>query len=165
MSNETDVVAEINSWLAEIEAEEASRAEIIAATTAKQPPPPPSAPTPSRPPRVGTIIQRSDRDNARKAAILMAPHPPPPKRRALRPFEKPPQAQRRNPEPTAEPLLQPAGPLPAPPTRFEVEPGVIVEVPHFAIHTARRYKARTPQGRWVLRFARDGSLRYRRKIA
>ncbi|KMQ86827.1 hypothetical protein RF55_14091 [Lasius niger] len=129
-----------------------------------EPPPPPPKPLPQpRPPKVGTLIQRSDHVNRRKQAILLQPPPPPPKRRqtttstAARPSTDAPAEQQ-------PPLLMPAGPLPPPPIRVQIEPGLIVEVPHFAVHVSRRYKPRTPQGRYILRFSRTGELRYRRRI-
>lgn len=165
MSSEHDALAEIKRWLAEFEAQSSETPMVTGPTDGPSTPSPATAvPPPSRPPKVGTIIQRSDRENARKAAILTTPPPPPPKRRPPRPYERPPPPVRKETTAPTELLLQPTGPIPAPPIRVEVEPGLTVEVPHFAVHTARRYKARTPQGRWILRFARDGSLRYRRCI-
>ena len=132
---------------------------------AEAPPPEPTPPPQPRLPKVGTLIQRSDHTNRRKQAILLQPPPPPPKRRQptagrrvnqqpadAAPAEQPPQ------------LLMPAGPLPPPPIRVQIEPGLIVEVPHFAVHVSRRYKPRTPQGRFILRFSRTGQLRYHRRI-
>jgi len=46
---------------------------------------------------------------------------------------------------TEEPTLDPArvmGPLPPPPIPVEVETGLTVDVPYFAIHIARFYKTR-----------------------
>lgn len=134
-----------------------------------QPTPPapssePTKPPQPRPPRVGTVVQRSDRENARKREFLLAEPPPPPARRAPRPYERPPPPPAgARPEPRPE-ILKLMGPTTAPPIPVEIEPGLVVEVPHFAIHVSRRYKTRTPQGRWILRFSRDGKLRYRRKI-
>jgi len=140
------------------------------ADTGAQPAPPAPTPEPQqppqpRPPRVGTVIQRSDQQHARKREIFLAQPPPPPARRPTRPYEKPPPPLRKaTPEAPKEEILRPAGPLTAPPIKVEIEPGLIVEVPHFAVHVSRRYKPRTPQGRWILRFTGDGKLRYKRKI-
>ncbi|KMQ82824.1 hypothetical protein RF55_21742 [Lasius niger] len=48
---------------------------------------------------------------------------------------------------------------PPPPTTIAVAPGVLLAVPHRAIHQFRRYRAWTPEGKWLLRFNQDGSLR------
>lgn len=162
MPTEQDVLEEINRWLAEAEAQ----SETTGATREAQTPlPTPPAATSARPPWVGTLIQRSDRDQARKAAIFLTPPPSPPKKRPTRPYERPsPSTRKETTKPSPMPLFQPTGPIPAPPVRVEIEPRIVAEVPHFAIYTARRYKARTPQGRWILWFSRDGLLRYRRKL-
>lgn len=158
MSNEQEeIIAAIDAYLAE---------EAEAATTPAEPPEP-VAKKP-RAPRVGTVIQRSDRINAAKAAILATPPLPPPRHQQPRPYE------RRPPPPAPEPattstaaapeLLMPMGPIPEPPIRVQVEPGLIFEVPHFAVHVSRRYRPRTADGQWILRFSRDGKLRYHRRI-
>jgi len=159
MANREDIVEEINALRAEYEiAHPPPPSEISAASTDTAPP--------ARPPRVGTVIQRSTYMNLRKQEALLAPPPPPPKPRQPRPYERtPPPARRTDPPPTPRPtLLQPMGPLPSPPIPVEVEPGIIVEISHFAVHVSRRYKPRTPQGRWIVRFTRDGKLRYSRRI-
>jgi hypothetical protein len=162
MSNSIDIIDAINELLGDPE----YWGEVLPPPPkADQPPPAPVPPPQPRPPKVGTIIQRSDHVNRRKMEMLMTVPPPPPPRRARK-------------TPTAEPtagtattvaeqpkLLMPVGPLPPPPIPVQIEPGVIVEVPHFAVHVSRKYKARTPQGRWVLRFSRTGQLRYHRKIS
>lgn len=140
-----------------------------AASTEAQPAPPVPSPEPQqppqlRPPRVGTLVQRSDRENARKREIFLAQPSPPPARRPTRPYERPPPPPARTtPQPQLE-ILRPMGPIPTSPIQVEVEPGLVFEVPHFAVHVSRRYKHRTPQARWILRFSRDGKLRYHRKI-
>jgi len=58
----------------------------------------------------------------------------------------------------------PMGPIPAPPIQVQVEPGLVFEVPHFAVHVSRRYRPRTADGQWILRFSRDGKLRYHQRI-
>lgn len=157
MSNSIDILKAIEEYLGE-------DADVEAQPAPPAPPPEPPKPPQRRPPRVGTLVQRSDRENARKRELFLAEPPPPPARRAPRPFERPPPPPTRaRPEPQPE-ILRPMRPMTAPPIPIEIEPGFIVEVPHFAIHVSRRYKAKTPQGRWILRFSRDGKLRYRRKI-
>ncbi|GAB1869630.1 Ubiquitin carboxyl-terminal hydrolase [Camponotus japonicus] len=158
MSSSEDILKAIEDYLGE------------PADTRAQPAPPAPTPEPQqppqpRPPRVGTVIQRSDQQNARKREIFLAQPPPPPARRPTRPYEKPPPPLKKTaPEAPKEEILRSAGPLTAPPIKVEIEPGLIVEVPHFAVHVSRRYKPRTPQGRWILRFSGDGKLRYKRKI-
>lgn len=160
-SEHDEILAAIDEFLAE---------EASPGATPPETPTAPPEPTPEKPraPRVGTVIQRYDRINAAKAAILVTPPPPPPKRRTPRPYE------RRPPPPAPEPatattstvpeLLVPMGPIPAPPIRVQVEPGLVFEVPHFAVHVSRRYRPRTANGQWILRFSRDGKLRYHRRI-
>ncbi|KAL6419228.1 hypothetical protein ACFW04_011505 [Cataglyphis niger] len=164
---ERDILDEINELLAE--AETAYGPGLLEARPIEQPPPAP------RPPKVGTRIQRSDRENRQKAAMLATPPPPlaacrrrrdypppPPPRTPARAKEPPPVAatDMRPPE-----VLVPMGPAPPPPIMVELEPGLIAPIPHFAVHVSRRYKVRLPQGRWTLRFSASGELRYRRKIA
>lgn len=139
-----------------------------ATETQPAPPAPPlelhQQPPSPRPLKVGTTIQRCDRVNERKRQILLTQPPPPPERRPIRPYEKSPALPKTEPPPAPEEILRLMGPMTAPPIKFEVEPSIIVEVPHFAIHVSRRYKSQTPQGRWSLRFSADGKLRYKRKI-
>lgn len=157
MSNQEDILKAIEEYLGETETE--------AQIAPPAPPPEPQQPPHPRPPRVGTVVQRSDRVNEQKRQMLLTQPPPPPGRRPIRPYERPPQPlQKTVAEAPKEEILRPMGPLTAPPIKVEVEPGVIVEVPHFAVHVSRRYKPRTPQGRWILRFSGDGKLRYKRKI-
>ncbi|KMQ84784.1 ubiquitin carboxyl-terminal hydrolase [Lasius niger] len=135
--------------------------------------PPAPAPTQQpRAPKVGTIIQRSDHVNRRKQEMLMTVPSSPPKRSRGRPATTGPStAGPSTAEPTADTatvqpvLLMPTGPLPPPPIQVQIEPGVIIDVPHFCVHVSKKYKVRTPQGRWVLRFSRTGQLRYRQKIS
>ena len=56
-------------------------------------------------------------------------------------------------------------PTPLPPIWVEVEPGYAVPVPHFAVHSTRKYRVRNDRGKWNLRFDSRGQLRYRRRIA
>jgi hypothetical protein len=100
----------------------------------------------------GQLRQPSDRQNAKKRQWLMAPPPPPPQRPP--PLREPPTRPRPNLEP-----LRVMGPLPPPPIPVEVEPGVVVDVPHFAVHVSRQYKPRLGNRRWHLRFNGDGQLR------
>ncbi|GAB1867743.1 Ubiquitin carboxyl-terminal hydrolase [Camponotus japonicus] len=124
-----------------------------------------ATPTPARPPKVGTVIQRSDHTNRRKQEAFLAPPPPPPKARAQRPYERPPRPISQAAATTERPtLLRPMGPQQPPPIPIEMEPGVIVEVPHFAVYVSRRYKPRTATGRWILRFTRNGKVRYCRQL-
>lgn len=51
-----------------------------------------------------------------------------------------------------------------PPLLIEVRPGTTVVVPYRAATISRRYKARTPQGRWMLRFTSRGELRAARPL-
>jgi len=161
MEQNDAIIDEITALLQEYEAGAASTARV------EQPAPPDAAapPPPPRPPKVGSIIQRSDHVNRRKQEALLAPPPPPPKKRAPHPYERPPrpvqpEANRAQP-PT---ILRPMGPLTSPPIPVEVEPGVIVEIPHFAVYVSRRYKPRTANGRWIVRFTRDERIRYCRRL-
>jgi len=87
-----------------------------------------ATPTPARPPKVGTVIQRSDHTNRRKQEAFLAPPPLPPKARAQRPYERPPRPIQREAANTERPtVLRPMGPQQPPPIPIEVEPGVIVE--------------------------------------
>jgi len=154
MLNCEDILRAIEAYLGEPADTEAPPA----------PPPEPQQPPQSRPPRVGTMVQRSDRENPRKREIFLAQPPPPPARRPTRPYERPPPPPANATTWPKEEILRPMGPITVPPIKVEIEPGLIVEVPHFAVHVSRRYKPRTPQGRWILRFSGDGKLRYKRKI-
>jgi hypothetical protein len=100
----------------------------------------------------GHLRQPSDRQNASKQAWLTAPPPPPPRRPP--PLREPPT----KPRPSLDPLRV-MGPLPPPPIPVEVEPGVIVDVPHYAVHVSRQYKPRLGNRRWHLRFNGNGQLR------
>ncbi|KAL6421453.1 hypothetical protein ACFW04_013908 [Cataglyphis niger] len=99
MSVERDILEEINELLAE--AETAYGPGTLEARPIERPPPAP------RPPKVGTSIQRSDRENRLKAAMLATPpppltacrrrrdHPPPPPRTPARAKEPPPHGEDR----------------------------------------------------------------------
>jgi len=105
-------------------------------------------------PIVGCVIQRSDHQQRRKQQWLTTPPPPLPVRRP---------ASR-----TEGVTLEPArvmGPLPPPPIPVEVEPGIIVDVPHFAAHVARRYKTHVGGRRWTIRFNANGTVRSTRENA
>ncbi|KAL6433555.1 hypothetical protein ACFW04_006561 [Cataglyphis niger] len=167
MSIEKDILDEINELLGK--AEPAYGPETLEARPIDRPPPAP------RPPKVGTTIQRSDRENRIKAAMLATPPPPLASCRRRRNHPPPPsrprtQARAKEQRPDAAPsfptpeILVPMGPAPPPPIMVELEPGLIAPVPHFAVHVSRRYKIRLPQGQWTLRFSADGKLRYRRKM-
>lgn len=111
----------------------------------------------SKLPRVGTVVQRSDADQARKRKWLLSTPPPLPRRR---PATTPPPAPKK-------PTLQPArvmGPEPPPPIPVEVAPGIIVDVPHFAAHVSRKYKARVGNDRYIIRFNHTGTVRFYRKL-
>lgn len=158
MSSNEDILKAISKYLGEPADEGAQPA---------PPAPPPKAHQTQqpRPPRVGTMIQRSDRVNEQKRKMLLVQPPPSPARRTIQSYERPPPPlPKTTAEAPKEEILRPMGPFTAPPVKVKIEPGLIVEVPHFAIHVSRRYKPRTPQGRWILRFSRDGKLRYKRKI-
>ena len=98
--------------------------------------------------RHGQLRQPSDRRTQAKREGLMQEPPKPPRRPA------PPPSPNRGPKP-----LRAVGPQPPPPISVEVEPGLTVEVPHFAVHTSREYKPRLGDRRWHLRFDRAGRLR------
>ncbi|GAB1858938.1 hypothetical protein CAJAP_00099 [Camponotus japonicus] len=134
MSSEQDILRAIEEYLGEPADTEAP---------SPAPTPEPQQPSQPRPPRVGTIIQRSDQQNARKREIFLAQPPPPPARRPTRPYERPPPPPAMATTRPREEILRPMGPLTAPPVKDEVESGLIVEVPHFAVHVSRRYKPRT----------------------
>ncbi|XP_029679750.1 extensin-like [Formica exsecta] len=133
-----------------------------------RPPTGPAARPPSRPPKIGTLIQRSDRVNQLKLEQLMQASPPPPAR-SRPPASTPARKRSRETEgKTGEDqpprLLMPTGPLTPPPIRVQVEPGVVFDVPHFAVHVSRKYKIQSPQGHWIMRFSKTGELRYRRRL-
>ncbi|KMQ87906.1 ubiquitin carboxyl-terminal hydrolase [Lasius niger] len=164
MSEQTDIIQAINELLGDPEFWD----EVLPPHPRFEPTPSAPAPLPQpRPPKVGTLIQRSDHVNHRRQAILLQPPPPPPKRRqGTGTTGRPSSIQTTDSTATERPqLLMPAGPLPPPPIPVQVEPGIVVEVPHFAVHVSRRYKPRTAQGRWILRFSRTGQLTYRRRLA
>lgn len=152
----------------------------------------PSAP-PSKVPRVGTAIQRSDHQQARKRAWLTETPPPltrrarkpPPNNRdsissLTQPKEGPthrPSQQGKQPAkskeeadpghakdqgqpPCALPPLRPTRSVNPPPVTVEYKPGYTTSIPYYAIYTSRRYRLRTEEGIWNLRFTREGSLRY-----
>lgn len=122
MSNQEDILRAISEYLGETADTEAQPAP-------PAPPPEPQQPPQPRPPRVGTTIQRSDRVNEQKRQMPLTQPPPPPGRRPIRPYEKlPPPLQKTAAEAPKEEILQPMGPLTAPPIKVEVEPGIIVEV-------------------------------------
>ncbi|KYN17316.1 hypothetical protein ALC57_10391, partial [Trachymyrmex cornetzi] len=91
---------------------------------------------------------------------LTAPVPPPTTRRTAE--VGPPTASATQ---TAPPpgKLRPMGPMPPPPITVEVEPGNLVEVPHFAAHISRKYTAKSGNDRWVIRFNHTGTVRSVRK--
>jgi len=126
MSSEQDILKAIEEYLGD-PADQAH-------TAPPAPPPAPQQPPQPRPPRVGTMIQRSDRVTERKRQMLLAQPPPPPGRRPIRPYEKPPPPLTKTAAEVPKEILRPAGPLTAPPIKVEVEPGLIVEVPHFTVH-------------------------------
>ncbi|KMQ82872.1 hypothetical protein RF55_21618 [Lasius niger] len=143
MASTNEIISSINELLGDPEYW-AEVLDNVPGTSNPPPNPAPQPPPPPRPPRVGTVVQRSDHVNRRKLEMLLQTPPPPPKRR---PKVMPGKPADTAPTKQPPPLLMPTGPLPPPPIRVQVEPGIIVEVPHFAVHVARKYKARTPQGR------------------
>ena len=151
---ENEILKAIDELLGESEMSDPSQ--VVETTTW----PPTAVPGPSRPPRVGTIVQRGDREQQVKRAMLLQPPPPPPKRRPAP--ASPPEEPAMETQPG---LLMLTGPTPPPPIRCQVAPGIVFEVPHFAVHTSRRYKVRsTEHGYWILRFSKRGELRYTRRI-
>ncbi|KAL6417453.1 hypothetical protein ACFW04_012720 [Cataglyphis niger] len=82
MSIEQDILAEINELLGK--AEPAYEPETLEAWPIDRPPPTP------RPPKVGITIQRSDRKNRIKAAMLATPPPPLASCRRRRSYPPPP---------------------------------------------------------------------------
>jgi hypothetical protein len=122
-------------------------------------PPPDPAPEPGETPKLpaaivgvrrGQLRQPSDRRNQEKITWLTNPPPPIP-----RPIAQP---RPGPPMPSLDPIRL-MGPLPSPPVPVEVAPGVVVEVPYYAIHSSREYKARKGSRRWHLRFDHAGRLR------
>ncbi|KAL6419059.1 hypothetical protein ACFW04_011606 [Cataglyphis niger] len=164
MSIEQDILAEINELLGK--AEPAYGPETLEARPIDRPPPAP------RPPKVGTIIQRSDRKNRIKAAMLATPPPPlaswPPAPKlsaATSPATKADTDKGPKTGHHTRPLhvrnLGPHGPHTATADHGGSRAGKCgtdAPVPHFAVHVSRRYKIRLPQGRWTLRFSADGKL-------
>jgi len=172
----------------------------------------------TRPPQVGTLIQRLSGNQARKLAALMAtPLPPRHQKRPTRPIRpiRPIQPastkdrltelfgdplsdvsdneQTEHAAPTTSTTRSPAtstcpdqvSPQPEPPTADNARPtattpvygpstpppidisvghGIVVSVPHFAVHISRRYKARVGERRFMLRFDHNGRCRYHREI-
>jgi hypothetical protein len=133
-----------------------------------------------KPPSVGTKIQRSDAQNARKRLALATPPPslraggqPPPvsaaasiraapraPRRVIRPAVLPTTATVRRADTQGEPATAPTyGPAPPPPIMVEYEPGQFAPIPYFSATISRKYKLRDKDGRrWKLRFDHRGQL-------
>ena len=126
-------------------------------------PPPPAATSTEGHRRIPTagqrherVIQPSDWRNRAKQEWLTNPPPAMPRHRRPAP-----------PPETPRPTLEPArvmGPLPPPPIPVEVEPGHIIEVPHFSAHVARQWKTKSRGQRWHIRFNGNGSVRKVRKM-
>jgi len=164
-STERDIIEEIGRLIGDADEYDPARPAIDPAwdalRTNRPPPPPPIANVEVRRhpvvgQRNGQLRQPSDRRNQEKRAWLL--NPPEAKPRPRRP---PPRAT------PQRPALEPArvmGPLPPPPIQVEVEPGSIVEVPHFAAHSAREWKTRLGGKRWHIRFNHDGSIRRIREL-
>ncbi|KAL6253974.1 hypothetical protein P5V15_011457 [Pogonomyrmex californicus] len=146
-----------------------------------EPPSHQSAPARRTVPKVGTTIQRSDAAQRRKA-IWLAETPPPLPKRGRRstegytarpasgktasvatntpPIVKPRMvdvATQTSAEPT--PQLQPAGPTRPPPIPVEIWLGMVVPIPHYAVHKNRKYRADVQGKKYVLRFNANGTLR------
>jgi hypothetical protein len=119
----------------------------------KKPPDKPRQEEPAT--RVAIYLPRPE--HLRPAGLPWLTGPPPPVPNILTP------TAHTAPQPTLDPVRV-MGPLPPPPIPVEAAPGVVVEVPHFAIHVSRRYKVRVGNRRWTLRFDRTGRLRSSREV-
>ncbi|KMQ90016.1 hypothetical protein RF55_10282 [Lasius niger] len=135
MSLEDDIVREINALLGEAELPGPQKPPGATANSTRPP---------FRPPKVGTVIQRSDRINRRKIEILATPPPPlaacrrrrstpqtpPPRQPAIATSQPGPasspsrEAAPHRPSPPPQ-VLTPIGPAPPPPVLVELEPGYI----------------------------------------
>lgn len=105
-----------------------------------------------KPPIVGCVIQASDRQRREKLAWLTATPPPlPPTRRPTGPANT-------RPPPDSEPH-QAVGSVPPPPIPVQVEPGHVINVPHFAAHVSRQFKTRSRGAKWHIRFNGNGTVR------
>ena len=170
-NTEREIIDEINQLLGDHEEYDPANPAITPAwdalRTNRQLPPPPAATVeipasgeiPRHPvvgQRKGQLRQPSDHRNRQKMEWLLNPQTAKPKSRR-------PPAQAHPPRPTLEPARV-MGPLPPPPIPVEVEPGLIVEVPHFAAHSAREWKTRLGGKRWHIRFNHGGSVRRIREL-
>lgn len=148
---------------------------------------PAAAPSRSGPPTSASGPTRAARPSAKLTVSAGALAPKlqttsaPGSTRVSRPSSGPDRATYSAPAPVIEPLPTPpppppvpnaeaeplriVGTQPSPPIKIELEPGLIAEVPHFAVHVTRKYKIRIPEGRFVVRFNRNGTLRMVRRQA
>ena len=147
-----EILAAINAFLEEPEGYDPAQPgfDRLSANTAPPPPEPPAPKVALVGYRKGRLVQPSDRRNTEKNAWLTEPPPTRPRR--------PPATTPPPPRPTLEPVRV-YGPAPPPPILVEVAPRITVDVPHFAVHVSRQYKARLGNRRWHLRFDRVGRLR------
>ncbi|XP_011695617.1 PREDICTED: caskin-1-like [Wasmannia auropunctata] len=123
---------------------------------------PPSSPKPNsvKVPKVETVIQRSDAGQfSEKMERLITPRLPP-LLACESALEQPTKSVIKL-EPPDEEDRDPALPPPIP---VEVAPGCVVQVPFYAAHKSRKYKAQTDNGRYNIRFNHDGSVRFCRKV-
>lgn len=122
------------------------------------------------PPIVGVRIQRSDAQRRKVQAWLMSQPSPPPARRLVR------GARTRSQAPSAtattataqqtpaQQSLRPTGSSLPPAIPVEIEPGLIIPVPHHSAHVSRRYRVRLDSRRWVIRFNHTGTVRTVRRM-
>ena len=135
-------------------------------------PPPPLAQVRRR---VPTPVLRPPRSTVTEPVIT--PRPPTPPKTPAPPSTvtvDAPESEREDPattprdprpvRPSPGEIMRPTGPRELPPIWVELEPGYAYPVPYHAVHVSRRFRPRTPRGRWSLRFDRQGNLRSRNKI-
>jgi len=131
-------------------------------------------------PRVGTVVQRGDRETARRIAAIATPPPPPAKRRREGPKSPPPPVTLQEPACAAiitdTDIAVPVGvgtearprdaaaagtwrvpriakvepPTGPPPVRVVLPTGRAVDIPFYAVHRSRKYKLRIAGERWIM---------------
>ncbi|GAB1867791.1 hypothetical protein CAJAP_08870 [Camponotus japonicus] len=139
------------------------------------------------PPKPGTTVQRSDREQARKAAIFLATPPrargPPataPRRQRTGTSAPPGRVRQPTPSTATRPGTAPptsvaipvcaaatrptADPTLSPPVLVHLPDGGTSEVPHYAAHKSRKFHVRTATGRWLVRFDHLGRQRSCRRL-
>jgi len=67
-------------------------------------------------------------------------------------------------EPTPASTEEKNRPNDPPPVKVTTDDGVEIDVPYYAVHVSRRYKARVGNRRFLLRFDRAGKLRFNRAL-